>query len=157
MRKYTKEIGALLAASLLTVTGCTTTDAGKSDKATVKSPEFLQEIDRTAMRNQAITQGTTMLQAVQNKDYNAFTQFFPAEVKQKFTPQAFAQFDTYLGKLEKWEYLTDMVTPLTTTYLWKTTIRRKDPQGKEILINMLFQLSLAKKDGKYVVVGSLFR
>jgi hypothetical protein len=113
--------------------------------------------DRNRMQIQAMQQGTAMLKAVQNKDYAGFTQFFPEEVKTKFTVQAFDQFDTYIGKLEKWEYLTDLVTPVTTTYLWKTTVCRKNSKGQEITMNMLFQLALAKKDGKYIVVGSWFR
>lgn len=158
MFKNIPVFSALLAAALLAaVTGCTTLNNEKSDKKPAKGPEALQEDDRSRMQEQAMQQGTAMLLAVQNKDYAGFTQFFPEEVKKKFTIQAFNQFDTYIGKLEKWEYLTDLVTPMTTTYLWKTTVCRKNAKGKEVSMNMLFQLALAKKDGKYIVVGSWFR
>ena len=132
-----------------------TTD-GKTAKEE-KSPETLQDTDRLQMREQAAKQGTAMLLAVQKKDYPGFTQFFPEEVKKKFTAEAFAQFDTYIGKLEKWEYLTELVTPKITTYLWKVTVKRKLSNGQEITMDMLFQLALAKKQGKYMVVGSWFR
>lgn len=158
MVKNIPVFSTLLAAALLAaVTGCTTISGEKSDKKNAKGPEELLNDDRIRMQAQAMQQGTAMLQAVQNKDYAGFTQFFPEEVRKKFTVQAFEQFDTYIGKLEKWEYLTDLVTPVTTTYLWKTTVRRKNSKGQEITMNMLFQLSLAKKDGKYIVVGSWFR
>lgn len=142
---------------LSSATGCATLNNKKSDNKPSMGPEALQENDRIRMQEQAMQQGTAMLMAMQNKDYAGFTQFFPEEVKKKFTIQAFNQFDTYIGKLEKWEYLTDLVTPVTTTYLWKTTVRRKNSQGQEITMNMLFQLALAKKEGKYIVVGSWFR
>ncbi len=154
MKISTKVLLLLLALGTMSLTGCAT--AAKADKET-KGPEMLQDDDRSQMREQAMKQGTAMLTAVQNKDYAGFTQYFPEDVKKKFTVQAFEQFDTYIGKLEKWEYLTEMVTPVTTTYLWKTTVRRKAPNGQEIVMNMLFQLALAKKQGKYMVVGSWFR
>ena len=157
MLKIAPIFPALFAAVLLSAaTGCATVNSGKNENS-AKGPEYLQEEDRIQMQEQAMKQGTAMLIAVQNKDYAGFTQYFPEEVKKKFTVQAFEQFDTYIGKLEKWEYLTDLVTPVTTTYLWKTTVRRKNAQGKEITMNMLFQLALAKKQGKYMVVGSWFR
>lgn len=148
-------IPAVFAAILLTLTGCAS--MGGTEKKPDTAPEILQEQDRIKMREEAIARGMAMLQAVQNKDYAGFTQYFPEDVKKKFTPQAFSQFDTYIGKLEKWEYLTEMLNPITTTYLWKTTVRRKNAQGKEITINLLFQLAMAKKDGQYVIVGSWFR
>ena len=156
MKKYTLFLMLPAMAAAFFMTGCTTANAAKEQK-NATAPEFLQDLDRAKMREQAMAQGAAMLTAVQNKDYAGFTQYFPEEVKKKFTVQAFNQFDTYIGKLEKWEYLTDMVTPVTTTYLWKTTVRRKDSKGKEITLNMLFQLALAKKDGQYKVVGSWFR
>ena len=71
--------------------------------------------------------------------------------------KAFDQFPAYIGKLEKWEFLTELTSPILTTYLWKTTIRRKDQKGAEIMLDMLFHLSVAKQNGRYVIVGSWFK
>jgi len=145
-----------LAAAVL-LAGCASAGEKKSEAPAASSPETLRDADRGQMRQTMIAKGETMLKAMQSGDYAGFTQYFPPEVKAKFPKSAFDQFPTYIGKLETWTYLTELNAPILTTYLWKTTIRRKDSKGEEISLDMLFHLSVAKQNGRYVIVGSWFK
>ena len=153
-KKFYLRTGAALAALTL-LAGCASTGGKEADKTAV--PETLAETDRDQMRQTMIAKGETMLKAMQAADYEGFTQYFPPEVKAKFPKKAFDQFPAYIGKLEKWEFLTELTSPIFTIYLWKTTIRRKDQKGEEITLDMLFHLSVAKQNGKYEIVGSWFK
>ena len=143
-----------LAAAVL-LAGCAS--AGEKTPEPPAAPEMLRDADRDQMRQNMIAKGETMLKSMQSGDYTGFTQYFPPEIKAKFPKSAFDQFPTYIGKLEKWEFLTELNAPVLTTYLWKTTIRRKDSKGAEITLDMLFHLSVAKQNGRYVIVGSWFK
>ncbi len=162
MRKKTQLFSGASLMTLLALTGCATKgaakgpDGAKADK-TLMTPQVLAEQDRTQMRETARARGEIMLKAVQTKDYAGFTRYFPDKIKQQFPKKAFDQFDAYIGKLEKWEYLTELTNPVMTTYLWKVAVTRKDAKGAPIRIDMLFQLSMMKENGKYQIVGSLFR
>lgn len=155
MTKFSLPFSAAFAAAVL-LTGCASTDEAKKPE-TAAAPETLRDTDRDQMRQTMIAKGETMLKAMQTADYEGFTQYFPPEIKAKFPKNAFDQFPTYIGKLEKWTYLTELTSPVITTYLWKTTIRRKDQKGAEIALDMLFHLSVAKQNGRYVIVGSWFK
>lgn len=158
MKKFSHLFSAAAAASLL-LTGCAATGEKTAEKPAEKPalPETLQNADRDQMRQTMIAKGETMLKAMQAGDYEGFTQYFPPEIKEKFPKKAFDQFPTYIGKLEKWQYLAELTSPVIHTYLWKTTIRRKDSKGAEITLDMLFHLSAAKQNGRYVIVGSWFK
>ena len=155
MTKFSLPFSAAFAAAVL-LTGCASTGEEKKPEAAA-APETLRDTDRDQMRQTMIAKGETMLKAMQAADYEGFTQYFPPEIKAKFPKTAFDQFPTYIGKLEKWTYLTELTSPVITTYLWKTTIRRKDQKGAEIALDMLFHLSVAKQNGRYVIVGSWFK
>ena len=155
MTKFSLPFSAAFAAAVL-LTGCASTGEEKKPEAAA-APETLRDTDRDQMRQTMIAKGETMLKAMQAADYEGFTQYFPPEIKAKFPKTAFDQFPTYIGKLEKWEFLTELTSPVITTYLWKTSIRRKDQKGAEITLDMLFHLSVAKQNGRYVIVGSWFK
>ena len=155
-KKFYLHAGAALTAMTL-LAGCASTGGKEADKSVLSAPETLAETDRDQMRQTMIAKGETMLKAMQAADYKGFTQYFPPEVKAKFPKKAFDQFPAYIGKLEKWEFLTELANPVLTTYLWKTTILRTDAKGTEITLNMLFFLSVAKQNGKYEIVGSWFK
>ena len=155
MAKFSILFSAAFAATTL-LTGCASTGEEKKTEAAA-APETLLDADRDQMRQTMIAKGETMLKAMQAADYEGFTQYFPPEVKVKFPKKAFDQFPAYIGKLEKWEFLTELNAPILSTYLWKTTIRRKDQKGEEITLDMLFHLSVAKQNGKYEIVGSWFK
>ena len=155
MTKFSSMFPAACAAAVL-LAGCASTGEEKKNEAPA-APETLQTTDRDQMRQTMIGKGETMLKAMQSADYEGFTQYFPPEIKAKFPKKAFDQFPTYIGKLESWSYLTELTSPVITTYLWKTTIRRKDSKGAEIVLDMLFHLSVAKQNGRYVIVGSWFK
>ena len=156
MKKNFAVCGAALTA-LLVLTGCASSGGKEAEKSPVPLPETLADSDRDQMRSTMIAKGETMLKAMQAGDYEGFTQYFPPEIKAKFPKNAFDQFPAFIGKLEKWEYLTELTNPVLTTYLWKTTILRQDAKGGPIMLNMLFQLNVAKQSGRYVIVGSLFK
>ncbi len=143
----------MLTAAAAALGGCSSPSAVRE---AAPAPETLQADDLPSMEKDGKTCGERMLRAVQNRDYEGFTRFFPPEVKKKFDVKAFAQFDTYIGKLEKWEYLTLLARPAVTTCVWKVTVSRPDGKGNTLRTDMLFQVSLTKENGKYKVVGSYF-
>lgn len=101
--------------------------------------------------------GKRLLTAFSAGDYKSFAKGLPPDVASKFNA---AEFDrtrnellTTVGKVEGFEFLTELRTPVIRTFVWKVVLERKSEKGEPIRQDLLFRVLVGKLEGKPYVIS----
>ena len=141
---------------VLPLAGCKTGD----DAAAVPLPAPMTQSEQEEVRQLGIRYGEEILAGFQSGNYEAAVRHFPEELKQRLTKKVFAETCRGLGTIVRYEFLTELRTPLINSYLWKVTVERKAQSekhaGKVIAGDLLFSLRIIKKDGRYQIAACGF-
>ncbi len=154
-----RRLFAAVAASavvVLPLAGCKT----GGDAAAVSPPAPMTQSEQEEVRKLGISYGEEILAGFQSGNYEAAVRHLPAEIKQRLTKQVFADTCKGLGTIVRYEFLTELRTPLINSYLWKVSVEREAQSekhaGKVIAGDLLFSLRIIKKDGHYQIAACGF-
>ena len=155
--------GVLLALLLLSG-GCRTGEAEPEDKSAPPAggePTYVLTRDAAQARETALKYGNSMIQALKDNDYEAFVQHLAPLVRDRVTPEHFADYrrrlEEKMGKMVKAEFLTELSQGAFTNYLWKVTfdksVKRVNGELETQQVEWLYHLIVGYSDGKYVVMN----
>ncbi len=144
------------AAMVLPLAGCKT----GGEEAAVSPPAPMTQSEQEEVRKLGIGYGEEILAGFQSGNYEATVRHFPEELKQRLTGKVFSETCKGLGRIVRYEFLTELQTPLINSYLWKVTVERaaqsEKHAGKVITGDLLFSLRIIKKDGRYQIAACGF-
>ena len=130
------------------------------EEAAVSPPAPMTQSEQEEVRKLGIGYGEEILAGFQSGNYEATVRHFPEELKQRLTGKVFSETCKGLGRIVRYEFLTELQTPLINSYLWKVTVERaaqsEKHAGKVITGDLLFSLRIIKKDGRYQIAACGF-
>lgn len=132
---------------LFGLAACSSFGQNEADAATVENAKADAERET----------GKRLLTAFSAGDYKSFAKELPPDVASKFNA---AEFDrtrnellTTVGKVEGFEFLTELRTPVIRTFVWKVVLERKSEKGEPIRQDLLFRVLVGKLEGKPYVIS----
>lgn len=135
--------------------GCATTAENKDNAKAAVSAFDAKEL--AAIVEQGKTLGNTLLTALKNKNYDQTKSLPIGDSRNQLTRERFDKLVEKLqsnGGIEEFAYLGDINMKPYRRLLWRVSF---DPKGKAAGLDMVFEIVIAKLDGKFKAVGFGFR
>ncbi len=101
----------------------------------------------------AVQTGNTLLAAIQQDDYGAFSECYGTGYSAQEFETARKQLSEQFGELTHYQYLISPETPLVGNHVWLVTFRRTDSGGGKVQQQLLFRLVTGDDGGKLRVIG----
>ena len=137
--------------------GCSSIKADPADADSKQQISSFDEQELAVTIRQGKELGAQLLTALKNKDYQQTVGLPIGDAKNQLTKERFDKLVEKLqtnGGIHEFAYLGDVNMKPYRRLLWKVSF---DPQGKAAGLDMIFEMVIAKLDGKFKAVGFGFR